>query len=121
MRAVAAWVCPRAAGAPVSWWRLGDQSGSPAVDQQSANAGAYAGTVTYGEPSLIGGDTANKATAFNGVNGTVRVADSSSLDLTNAIKTSTGSMDNALYIQGGLLIVAALGLLGIVRSHGAVK
>lgn len=38
-----------------------------------------------------------------------------------AIKTSTGSMDNALFIQGGLLIVAALGLLALVRRHGAVK
>jgi hypothetical protein len=74
-----------AADTPVSWWRLGDQSGSPAVDQQSANAGAYGGTVTYGEPSLIGGDTGNKATAFNGANGTVRVPDAGSLDLTSAI------------------------------------
>jgi len=38
-----------------------------------------------------------------------------------AIKTSTGSMDNALYIQGGLLILAALGMLALVRGHGAVK
>lgn len=74
-----------AADTPVSWWRLGDQSGSPAIDQQSANAGIYGGTVTYGEPSLIGGDTGNKAAAFNGVNGTVRVADSNSLDLRSAI------------------------------------
>jgi len=38
-----------------------------------------------------------------------------------AIKTSTGSMDNALYIQGGLLMLAACGMLALVRSHGAVK
>jgi hypothetical protein len=72
-----------AADQPVGWWRLGEASGTTAIDQEGLNNGAYSGGVTLGQPSLLAAD-ANKAVAFNGSNGYVRVPAAVAFNFTNA-------------------------------------
>ncbi len=74
-----------AASAPLSWWRLGETSGTAAADQQGVNAGTYQSSgTTLGAPSLLATTAANTAATLNGSRGAVRVPDSNSLDFTNA-------------------------------------
>ncbi|MFL5868821.1 MAG: LamG-like jellyroll fold domain-containing protein, partial [Thermoleophilaceae bacterium] len=70
---------------PVSYWRLGETSGSSALDQQSKNPGTYLNSPTLGAPSLLGSDTTNKAVTFDGTNDQVRIANSTSLQLSSPI------------------------------------
>ncbi len=73
-----------AADTPVSWWRLNDQSGSPAIDQQAANNGRFSsGGITYRDPSLVTGDSGNRAVTLTG-SGSVSVADANALDFGSA-------------------------------------
>jgi hypothetical protein len=75
-----------AADTPVSWWRLGESgSTTTAADQQGVNAGTYTAGVTRGSASLLASDAVNTAATFNGTSSTVRIAHSSSLNLTTAI------------------------------------
>ncbi len=69
--------------APVSWWRLGESSGTAAADQSAVNPGVYANGTTLGASSLLPGEPANTAVALDGVKGAVKVASSTSLNLTS--------------------------------------
>jgi len=51
--------------APVGYWRLGEASGTTAVDEMAANAGAYVGAPTLGVTGLLTGDL-NTAVTLNG-------------------------------------------------------
>jgi hypothetical protein len=73
-----------AADRPIGWWRLGDTTGTTALDQMAANNGAYAGGATLGQPALVAAET-NKAVAFNGTTGTVRVPAAAAFNLTRSI------------------------------------
>jgi glucose/arabinose dehydrogenase len=66
------------ADSPVSYWRLGEASGSTAIDERGANAGSYVGSPTLGAPDALAGD-ANTAVTFNGTNQYVNVPDASGL------------------------------------------
>ncbi len=66
---------------PVSYWRLGEASGTAAADQRGANPGVYTNSPTLGQASLLETDTADKAVRFDGVNDNVRVANAASLGL----------------------------------------
>jgi hypothetical protein len=71
-----------AADAPVAWWRLGETSGTTALNQISGGpSGTYVGGTTLNQASLVATDPANRAVAFNGSTGRVGVATSSALDL----------------------------------------
>jgi hypothetical protein len=70
---------------PVSYWRLGDTSGTIAGDETVANPGTYVGPPTLGVASLVGTDPANAAVGFDGATDEVRVGQSGSLDLTTGI------------------------------------
>jgi hypothetical protein len=64
----------------VSYWRLGERSGTTAADQAGGNAGAYTGGVTLGAPGAVtDGDT---AALFDGSSGYVNVPSSANLALT---------------------------------------
>jgi hypothetical protein len=89
-----------AADAPVSWWRLGETSGTTAADERGANGGSYRGGATLGVPSLLATDSANRAVRFDGSNDAVQVNDSSSLDLTNRITLEAWIKPNALPASG---------------------
>jgi hypothetical protein len=70
------------ADTPVSYWRLGEASGTAAADERGANPGTYVNSPTLGVASLLSSDTANKAVTFDGTNDQVKVADSASLRFT---------------------------------------
>ena len=71
---------------PISYWRLGEASGTVATDEKAVNNGSYAGGHTKGAPGAIAGNT---AISFNGTTGYVLIPDASSLkingDLTLAL------------------------------------
>jgi subtilisin family serine protease len=68
----------------VSYWRLGETSGTTAADSQGTNTGTYTNGVTLGAQSLLLSDTVNKAASFDGSNDYVNVRDAASLDLTSS-------------------------------------
>jgi glucose/arabinose dehydrogenase/PKD repeat protein len=63
------------ANAPLSYWRLGETSGTTAVDQTGAHSGTYFGGPTLGVAGAIVGD-ANTAVTLNGTSQYVTVPDS---------------------------------------------
>ncbi|HXE44379.1 MAG TPA: LamG-like jellyroll fold domain-containing protein [Conexibacter sp.] len=71
-----------AADSPVGWWRLGDASGTTAVDQEGLNNGTYR-AVTLGQTSLLSQD-ANTAAAFNGSTGFVTIPPAVAFNFTNS-------------------------------------
>ncbi len=68
----------------VSYWRLGEASGTTAVDQKASNTGAYSGSPALGRSGLIAGDT-DTATGFDGQDDHVAVPDSASLDISGPL------------------------------------
>ena len=58
---------------PISYWRLGESSGTTAADEQGTNPGTYIGSPTLGQPGLLTGDP-NTAVAFNGTSARVEIA-----------------------------------------------
>ena len=70
----------------VSYWRLGETSGTSAADSKGTNTGTYTGGYTLGVTGALAGDS-NKATTFNGSTGYVSIGNPSSLQLT------TGSLE----------------------------
>jgi Concanavalin A-like lectin/glucanases superfamily len=70
---------------PVSYWRLGERSGTNAGDVTVANPGTYDGPPTLGAASLLGSDQTDSAVGFDGVANDVRIGQSGSLDVTGPI------------------------------------
>lgn len=69
---------------PVSWWRLGESSGTTAADAMGANPGQYSARgITYGVGSLLPSRPRETAVALDGVDGDISIADAGSLDLTS--------------------------------------
>jgi Concanavalin A-like lectin/glucanases superfamily/Calcineurin-like phosphoesterase len=84
------------ADGPVSYWRLGEQSGTTAFDSVTgSNNGTYNSGTTLGVPGAIVSDT-NSAAAVNGTSGYVSVADNPNLDI-------TGDMTLEMWAKPGLL------------------
>lgn len=73
------------ADGPVSYWRLGEKSGTTANDEKGTNPGTFANGPTLGAASLLGADSANGAVSFDGTNDSMRVPYSTSMDLGSAI------------------------------------
>ena len=81
---------------PVSYWRLGELSGTAAADSGSGgNTGTYTGGTTLGVPGAITSDT-NVAAKFNGTSGYVSVADNPNLDI-------TANLTLEMWVKPGLL------------------
>jgi len=68
---------------PVSYWRLGETSGTSAADETGANPGTY-NNMLLGEPSALSSDS-NPSASFSGTQSYVRVPASPSLDMTSAV------------------------------------
>jgi hypothetical protein len=89
----------------LAYWRLGESSGTSAVDSKNGHNGTYGGSYTLGQTSLITGD-ADTSVAFSSSTGKVTVPHASWMDLTNNftmecwIKFSSFSTDNALFSRG---------------------
>ena len=58
---------------PVAYWRLGEASGTTAVDETGSHDGTYSG-VTLGATGLLAGDT-DTAVEFNNSTDYIEVAD----------------------------------------------
>jgi hypothetical protein len=95
---------------PVSYWRLGEASGTTAADSAGTNTGTYAGSPTLGLTGLLTGD-ANTAVGFDGINDQVTVPNSSSLNPTGQlsigawVRANAGAWDqprNARILQKGV-------------------
>ncbi len=65
------------ADAPVSYWRVGQPSGSVAPDTMGVNLASHLGGFTLGEPGAVAGDTAVR---LNGSTGYVKVPNSASVE-----------------------------------------
>ncbi|GAC1484503.1 MAG: hypothetical protein NVS1B9_01090 [Solirubrobacteraceae bacterium] len=63
----------------VSYWRLGDKSGDPALDAKDGNHGTYHGGVTHRVPGLLTSDP-DPAASFDGTSGYVSVPFSAALN-----------------------------------------
>jgi glucose/arabinose dehydrogenase len=61
---------------PIAYWRLGENSGTTAIDQTGAHPGSYTGGATFGVAGALTGD-ANTAVTLNGTSQYVSVSDSS--------------------------------------------
>ena len=64
----------------VSYWRLGESSGTAACDETGSNPGSYNSGTTLGVPGAIAGDS-NSAVGFDGASGWVSAPASSSLNV----------------------------------------
>ncbi len=71
---------------PAGYWRLGETSGVTALDASSGDNGTYTNGPTLGQPSLLAGDTANKAVSFDGANDSVKVPSSGSLSASRRLQ-----------------------------------
>jgi hypothetical protein len=84
----------------VSYWRLGESSGTTALDQQGSNDGTYTGGVTLGAAGALAGD-ADKAASFDGTNDFVELPTvASSVNYTMegwTYLTNSADVNNALY------------------------
>lgn len=88
-----------AADAPVSWWRLDESSGTTAVDQRGLNPGAYTSGTKLGVAGLLA-TTTDAAAGFDGAKGTVKVAQSSSLNLTSPLTLEAWIKPSAVPAEG---------------------
>jgi hypothetical protein len=68
----------------VSYWRLGEASGTTAADETAANPGTYTGGVALGQPGALTSDS-NTAALFDGVSGQVALPNSLSLPLNSPV------------------------------------
>jgi hypothetical protein len=70
---------------PAAYWRLGETSGTTAVDATGADNGTYTNSPTLNQTSLLAADTTNKAVSFDGTNDNVKIASSASLGLSSPL------------------------------------
>jgi hypothetical protein len=68
----------------VGYWRLGETSGTTAVDQKATSNGTYTGGYTLGQAGSLTRDS-NTAVDFNGTSGYVTVPDAAALRPTSSI------------------------------------
>jgi hypothetical protein len=85
---------------PVSYWRLGESSGTSAADERGANPGTYQNSPTLGAASLLATDTANKAVTFDGTNDSVKVPSATSLQLTSSLSLEAWIKPTSLPASG---------------------
>lgn len=86
------------ADGPIAYWRLGENSGADAADEQGNHDGTYGGTFTLDQPGLIDSDP-DRAVDFNV--GRVELVDAAAWDVTDCsieawIKTSTNDFQQIM-------------------------
>ena len=83
------------ADSPLSYWRLGEASGTTAADSSGANrTGSYLNTPTLGVPGALAGDT-NTPVGFNGTNEYVHVP------FAAALNPASFTVEAWAYVTGG--------------------
>ncbi len=95
------------ADTPVSYWRLGETSGSVAADEKGLNPGSYKNGALLGQASLLPADSANRSVRFDGSNDYVNVPSSSSLSPASKVSVEAWIKPNALPTTGNFASVAS--------------
>ncbi|MEA2973857.1 MAG: hypothetical protein QOG82_2315 [Actinomycetota bacterium] len=95
------------ADGPVSYWRLGETSGTAAADSVGTSTGTYRNGVALGAPSLLVSDSANRAASFDGVNDMVSVPSSAALSPTGAVTVEAWVRPTAKPAAGSFTSVAS--------------
>jgi outer membrane protein assembly factor BamB len=80
----------------VSYWRLGERSGTTAADEKNANPGSYVGSPTLGQPGALTGDS-NTAVLFNGT--------SQQMSTNGPGLSSAGSLEGWFNWTGGVALM----------------
>ena len=107
---------------PVSYWRLGETSGTIAGDITVANPGTYNGPPALGAASLVATDQVDPAVAFDGAGDDVRVGQSGSLDLSGALTLEAIVKPSSLPAAGSVRsIVAKTGAYALVLNGPALE
>ena len=83
------------ADGPVSYWRLGEASGTTAADSAGTNTGSVRGGVTFGAPGALIGDS-DTSMSFDGSSGYVSVANNANLNLTGDLTVEAWARPSAL-------------------------
>ncbi|MDQ3889734.1 MAG: Ig-like domain-containing protein, partial [Actinomycetota bacterium] len=104
---------------PRAYWRLGESSGTSAASQTGAGGGAYLGGFVLRQPGALSGDP-DTAAEFSGVDGTVRVANSSALNPTTALSLEAWVKPAALPAGTATVIRKGAPFLLRVTARGAV-
>ncbi len=89
----------------ISYWRLGETSGTTAADSKGSNAGTYTGRYTLGVAGAITGDS-NTATAFDGSTGYVKVPDSATLRFGDSFSVEAWVKRGAISTPGSQAIAS---------------
>jgi hypothetical protein len=92
------------ADTPVSYWRLGEASGTTAVDEQGVNPGTYSGGVTLRQPSALFDDY-DFSVNFDGASGQLSIPHSASLEFTTAMTVEVWLRPNAVPSADGEFVI----------------
>ncbi len=103
---------------PVSWWRLGESAGSVAADQRSTNPGAYLTGTTLNTASLLPNAASDKAVAFDGVKGAMKVPAATSLNLQSPFSLEAWIKPAALPASGAFASVLTKGEAYSLQFNG---
>src|SRR5262249_9139611 len=98
----------------ISYWRLGEASGTSALDSKGSNTGTYQNGVTLGAAGALSNDT-NTAASFNGTSSRVSLPALASVtdfsiegwSYLNSGATANPNGNNALYATGGNVTLVA--------------
>jgi len=108
----------------ISYWRLGDRSGTTATDSKGGNAGTYAGGFTLGVAGALLSD-ADTASSFDGSSGRVALPNTASLNLTGDLTLEAwvkpSVVDNtaqALFAKAGTAASASARQLRLGLTNG---
>jgi len=110
------------ADGPVSYWRLGEPSGTAGSDQLGINRGSYLGGLILGQPGAVAGNTAVR---MNGSSGRISVPDSASLRTGDTftvemwVKLGKLGVSQGLASKGFVLYLDAKGYLKIRKPNVA--
>jgi PKD repeat protein len=88
---------------PVSYWRLGETSGTKATDSAGTSNGSITGGVTLGVAGALASDT-DTAMQFDGKSGYVSVPDKTTLDFSGDFTIEAWAKPTALNGIGGAIV-----------------
>jgi hypothetical protein len=103
---------------PVSYWRLGESSGTTATDAANSHNGTY-NNVTFSQDSLISTDTDNKAVDLNGTDAYVQTPDVGGVyDFTNHFSLEAWIKPTAFPSNGDWAVIIAKNGAYSLRLNG---
>jgi beta-glucanase (GH16 family) len=91
---------------PVSYWRLGETSGTSAADTTGADTGTYRNGVALAAAGLTS-DSADRAATFDGVNDSVAAASTAGLSPANTVTVEAWVRPSALPAAGSFASIAS--------------